>query len=375
MVLGRRKTIQKVKEKLLKIGWQSWSTKKDSWFKFPRYNFRPGPQTSSDDLHLKLSQKSKTPAYGWCSWYIHGTNIDEDKILAQANWIAKNPLQPKLPLEYLLIDDGWNLWGDWLDSDPVKFPHGLPWVVKKIKKIGLKSGVWIAPFLVDPHSKLAQNHPDWLVRKNGHLVEGHNFSRWDKFFSLKKWLLDIRKQEVRKYVNDSLKYLIDDCGFNLLKLDFLYALHFNPHLKAGEADLFLRKYLTKIKKIYPEVYTIACGCPLIPAAGVVDSMRIGPDTKVIHPPLKFLDFPIINRWYLNSQVLPTLTQKLWTKKIWNVDPDAFLCRSSLGYTHHQLIKFQKIIKGGAGNIFLGDDLTKLSSRRIQKYLLPLFTRE
>lgn len=355
-------------------GWQSWSTKKDNWFKFPRYNFHPRHQVESDHPHFKLTKKSKAPAYGWCSWYIHGTDIDEKKILTQAKWISNNPNKSKLPLKYILVDDGWNLWGDWLSASTDKFPHGLRWTVKIIQRLGLKAGVWIAPFLVDPNSSLAQKHPDWLVQKNGQFVEGHNFSRWDRFFSLRKWLLDIKKPEVRKYLDDSLKYLVEDCGFDLLKLDFLYALHFNPHLNDGEADLFLRRYLAKIKKKYPEVYTIACGCPLIPAAGVVDSMRIGPDTKVISPFLKFIDNPLFNRWYLNSWVFPTLVKKLWTRKIWHVDPDAFLCRKSLGYNHDQLIKFQKIIKRGDGNIFLGDDLTQLSSSRIRKYLLPLFNK-
>lgn len=374
MPVSRRLQSKRILLKLLNVGWQSWSTTANHWFKFPRYNFHPRHRISSDHLHLKLTKKSKAPACGWCSWYLHGTDINENKILTQAKWISDNPHQSKLPLEYILVDDGWNLWGDWLAADATKFPHGLRWIVKRIQKLGLKAGVWVAPFLVDPKSNLAQTHPDWLVRKNGQLVEGHNFSRWDRFFSLRKWLLDIRKPEVRKYLNDTLKYLVKDCGFGLLKLDFLYALHFDPRLRNGEADPFLRRYLAKIKKLYPQVYTIACGCPLLPAVGVIDSMRIGPDTKIITPFFKFLDLPVFNRWYLTHQVLPALTQKLWTRKIWHVDPDAFLCRKSLGYNHYQLIKFQKIIKKGAGNIFLGDDLTKLSPGRIRKYLLPLFNK-
>lgn len=372
MPAPRRHKTQKLFHKLLQAGWQSWSTTAHHWLKFPRYNYSPHAIAPTFHENFHLSKNNKKPAYGWCSWYIYGTDIDENKILTQAKWMVKNRHHQKLPLEYLLIDDGWNSWGDWLGANSHKFPQGLKSTVTKIKKLGLKTGVWLAPFLVDPHSKLVQDHPDWLVRQKGRLVEGHNFSPWDRFFSHKKWLLDIRHHQVRQYLDATLKYLIRDCGFDLLKLDFLYALHFNPHLKNVEADLFLRKYLAKIKKNYPEVYTIACGCPLIPAAGVVDSMRIGPDTKVISNVYRFCNLPIFNRWYLNSQVLPTLAKKLWTKKIWHVDPDAFLCRKSLGYSHRQLITFQKLVKKGAGNIFLGDDLTRLSSRRIKKYLLPLF---
>lgn len=374
MSSSSRRQIKKTLEKLFKSGWQSWSTTAHSWLKFPRYNFAPSLSVPVFPKKIKLEPKNKKPAYGWCSWYLHGTNINEEKILTQAHWMVKNPHRRKLPLEYLLIDDGWNLWGDWLDVDKQKFPRGLKSTVTKIKKLGLKTGVWIAPFLVDPKSRLAREHPDWLVHQDGELVEGHNFSHLDRFLAHKKWLLDIRKKAVRQYLDESLKYLVEDCGFELLKLDFLYAIYFNPHLRIGEADRFLRNYLAKIKKTYPQIYTIACGCPLIPAAGVVDSMRIGPDTKIISPVFGFLDRPFFNRWYLTSQVLPTVAKKLWTKKLWHVDPDAFLCRRSLGFSHRQLLKFQKLIQRGAGNIFLGDDLTRLSSWRIKKYLLPLFDR-
>lgn len=362
-------------QKLKRTGWQSWSTARKSWFRFPLCNFPPRKKTSRLNLNFSVPLKTKKPAWGWCSWYLHGVDIDEEKILIQANWIATRRQHFRLPLEYILIDDGWTLWGDWLSPDRHKFPHGLSSTVTKIKKLDLKTGVWLAPFLVDPKSKLATDHPDWLVReKNGRLFEGQKLTLWDRYLPHGKWLLDIRQSAVQKYLIGSIRYLVEDCHFDLLKLDFLYALHFDTRLSHTEADLFLRNYLAEIKKTYPHVYTIACGCPLLPAVGVVDSMRIGPDTLVISPLLRFLARPPFSRWYLSRVVLPTVSQRLWTKKIWHVDPDVFMCRKSLGYTSAQLVKFRKIITAGRGNIFLGDDLTKLPQKKIKRYLRPLFVR-
>lgn len=355
--------------KLLKTGWQSWSTTTSKIPKFPLFNYLPLNKMTGFPKIKKILGELKKPAYGWCSWYAFGSNINEQKILDQAKWISKN--NSHLPLEYILIDDGWCTWGDWLEEDRDKFPPGLKKTAEKIKKLGLKPGIWIAPFLVDPKSRLAIEHPDWLVRKNGRLVEGLNLTPLDRFLPYKRWILNIKDPQVIKYLDDSVKYLVENCGFELLKLDFLYGIFFDPNISGMEANTFLRNYLAKIRTKYPKVYTLACGCPLMPAVGVVDSMRIGPDTSV-NPFLKFLLPKFFSRWYLNRRVIPTISNRLWTKKLWNVDPDAYLCREEVGFSHSQLLSFQSLIKKGEGNIFLGDDLTQLTLKRIKKYLYPLF---
>lgn len=291
----------------------------------------------------------------------------------QAKWIALHRVNKKIPLDYVLIDAGWCMCGDWLNENRNKFPKGIKWISKKIESLNLKPGIWIAPFLVEPKSKIAIDHPDWLVKKQGKLVEGLNLTPFDKYLPYKQYILDIKNPKALKYIENSIKHLICTCGYKLIKLDFLYGLYFNPHLSAKEANVFLHDFLGKIKEKYPSVYTIACGCPLLPAVGVVDSMRIGPDTSVT-PFIKFLSLPVFSKNYLDTKVIPTILRRLWTKKYWNVDPDAFMCRKTSGFSPKQLLRFQKIIRLGGGNIFLGDDLTKLSNKRIERYIHPLFTK-
>lgn len=78
--------------------------------------------------------------------------------------------------------------------------------------------------------------------------------------------------------------------------------------------------------------------------------------------------------YLDYQVISTVSNRLWTKKFWNVDPDAYMCRKTLNFLPKQLLKFQNVIQQCEGNIFLGDDLSKLSDERIDKYICPLFKK-
>lgn len=165
--------------------------------------------------------------------------------------------------------------------------------------------------------------------------------------------------------------LVEDSKYDLLKLDFLYGIYFDPDLSRKEADEFLRNFLKKIQRKYPHVYTIGCGCPFIPAVGAVDSMRIGPDS-IMSPFLSFLPYANKLNKYFHDDVVKTVSKRIWTRKFWNLDPDAFICSRKSGLADSQMLDFQKAIKKCNGNIFLGDDLTSLSKARINKYILPLF---
>jgi alpha-galactosidase len=307
------------------------------------------------DIHLKPGVK------GWCSWYAFSKKINERKIIDQAKWFAKHP---KINVNYILIDDGYTKWGDWSKCYVQKFPNGFKPVVKQIKKYNLKAGIWVAPFAVDGNSWLAKTHPELLVKHNKHLVRHIGFD------AKIKYILDIRKKEALNYLKGCIKYFVEECGFELLKLDFLYIIY-NKYIPMKKSSRLLNSFLQWIKESYPSVYTIACGCPLIPAVGFVDSMRIGPD--VIVP--QFEGIPILGPLYNSARlklVFASINNRKWTKIFWNLDPDAFVCRASLGLNDEKLHLLSKETKNLNGNIFLGDDITKLSKDRINNFIMPLF---
>ncbi|HET7099465.1 MAG TPA: glycoside hydrolase family 36 protein [Patescibacteria group bacterium] len=357
---------------LLNTGWQSWSTKtiEKALFKLPTFNYSPIDINQTNLSEISIPKFLKKPVTGWCSWYAYGWDINETKILKQAEWISKNK---QLPLKYILIDGGWCTWGDWLDEDNRRFPNGLKTTVKKIKDLGLSAGIWVAPFLIHPRSNVAKNNPNWLVRKNGKLVDGLKLTPWNLPMKFKRWILDIKNPEVQEYLSKAIEYLVHECGVELLKLDFLYGIYFNPNFEAKEADMHLRRFLLKIKDKYPQVYTIGCGCPLIPAVGAVDSMRIGPDS-IVSPFLKFNSIVRIVDRYIFGYTIKTLESRIWTKDFWNVDLDSFVCRKLSGLSENQILKHRSLIKMSGGNTFLGDDLTKLPKKRLNKYIIPLFAK-
>lgn len=359
-------------QKLLKTGWQSFSWDfPGGLIKFPLFNYPPNPiydpGLTIDSKHIKLKSK----VIGWCSWCSFGPHINEEIIIKQTRWFKENRLNG---FEYILIDSGWvTKWGDWLEVHKNKFPKGLKDLSSNIKSFGFKPGIWLAPFLVGPNSQVAKKHPDWLVKRNGEPAEGFRLTPFDKYLPYKKYVLDITKPEVVTYINEILSFLLKDCGFELIKLDYLYGLYANANLSTHKADELLRSFLLKIRQLYPDVYTIGCGCPLIPAVGAVDSMRIGPDILFPFAQKVPLLKELTNR-YLYKKVVRNVKIRMWTKRFWNIDPDDFVCSKGLGISDEEIMAFQKLTIETDGNIFLGDDMTNLPKDRIDKFIQPLFEK-
>lgn len=352
-------------------GWQSWTHCKHGPTLIKRIrNHSPFPY---DDVVITIPEdkKSKSPITGWCSWNSFMLQVSEQGILTVVDWLVKR--KKDIPVEYILIDDGWCEWGDWVTPKRKTFPDGIHGTAKKIREKGFKTGLWLAPFLASEHSNLVKEKPEWFCRKRfGRWVEGRKNYRLDRLVPGRKYLLDFENPEVFEYILQSIRKIVQEWGITLLKLDFLYAGHFNPKYRTGEqADAKLQELLRAIKAMSPELQIIACGCPLAPAVGLVDAMRISDD--VILPPLKRV--PVIN-WLVHSIRLRQLQDNFQARKetnvLWNIDPDMFVCHPSYGLSHLQRKKFQAVIKQANGVMMLGDYLPELSEEEIATYLIPLF---
>ncbi len=339
-------------------GWQSWSPPKTPLLKVPYFLY---PPTKMKPVNLKIKKiKLKKPIKGWCSWYNYGTNITEEKILRQ----AKAAQNKKIPINYVLIDDGWAKWGDWQKPDKRKFKN-LKSTVSKINKLGFKAGIWLAPFLTDPDSSFSLKNKDWTKNTNPTTIH-----KYLPYSPIKRSLLDFKNPAARKYIYNSIDYLLGSLKFDLIKLDFLYAIYFHPEITNPEADEFLRDIFKYITKKYPHVYKIASGSPFTVLAGLTDSMRIGPDT-IFTPFFKFKIPDFISNFYVNKTVVPSIKQRLDTRIYWNNDPDCFICGKGFGLKEKTILNLYDAISQAKGNIFLSDDLTKLTKSEINRYILPL----
>ena len=226
--------------------------------------------------HNFATPMSKGLTTGWCSWYHYYENIDHDSLAQNAHILEQK--KSTIGFNVCLIDDGYmTKWGDWTSLKPGKFVKdgGMKVLADAIRSKGMKPGVWLAPFACDKGSQLAKEHPDWIIRNDtGRYANSANCG---KFF----YGLDATNPAVRMHVYDTIKRAVDEWGFDVLKLDFLYASclagngkYDNSVSRAEAMHLGLRT----IRAAAKDAFIIGCGCPIGSAVGFVDGMRVSCDT-------------------------------------------------------------------------------------------------
>ncbi|WP_149830349.1 glycoside hydrolase family 36 protein [Streptomyces tailanensis] len=205
----------------------------------------------------------------WCSWYEYFTNVTEDDI--HENLRAMDTLD--LPIDVVQIDDGYQkALGDWLTlSGRFRSRAGI---ADAIRARGRRAGIWTAPFLVDPASELAAEHPDWLVRdpSGDPLHAGRNWGH-------DLYVLDTTHPEAAAYLTEVFTTLRSE-GYDYFKVDFLYAGALDGVRHASvDALAAYRSGVELIRSaIGEDAYLLGCGAPILPSIGLFDAMRVSPDT-------------------------------------------------------------------------------------------------
>ncbi|MCO5249156.1 MAG: alpha-galactosidase [Chitinophagales bacterium] len=224
------------------------------------------------------------PSIGWTSWYHYYTKISEEIVLENLN----NYQKQALPIDIFQIDDGYQTKvGDWLSVNE-KFPSGMKAIAQKIKAAGYKAGIWLAPFIAEKKSELVKNHPDWLLKYENDkpLRVGIN-PLWSNAF----YALDIYHPEVRVYLQKVLKVFTEEWNYDLLKLDFLYAVCLIARNGKTHAQMMSDALDLVRNAIGEEKMTLGCGVPLGSASGKMDFCRVGQDIHLSWEmkPLKWLN--------------------------------------------------------------------------------------
>jgi alpha-galactosidase len=226
-----------------------------------------------------------------------------------------------MPFDVFQLDDGWqSAHGDWEANK--KFPSGMKTIAGKISATGRVPGIWLAPFMVSPHSQVAKIHPDWLLRdEKGDLV--HAGITW----SGNPLGLDVSHPDVLEWL-DQLIRKVRGWGYSYLKLDFLYigALIGKRH-KDVPRELAYRNAMRVMREAAGDAYILACGAPVLPSLGLCDGLRVGPDVAPF-----WLNKPL-TVWLNNpndtstQNAIRTSLHRLWLKPLVNIDPDVMFFRS------------------------------------------------
>lgn len=364
------------------------------WANADRIELRPGGILSSDWLAWQffdsmdpkpfstyfeavarendVRKRIDTPI-GWCSWYYYFQNITPAEINKNLQTVSE--LKPRLPLKFFQIDDGFQQdVGSWFEFDP-NFAQGVASFSADIRQQGLTPGIWLAPFILQPRSKLIRRHANWLLRKeNGNPVNSGFV--WGGLGRA----LDLTHPGALGYVRDVIRTAVQEWGYPYLKLDFLYAAalpgkHYDPTKTRAQ---ILRYALELIREeAGNDAILLGCGCPIGPGIGIFDMMRISADVSPEWEPNAFgIRKPVRsepNMPCARNAIQNIITRTTMDPHWWVNDPDCLLVRADSKLTLPEVQSLATAISLSGGAILISDDMTKLSEDRLKiaQSLLPV----
>lgn len=312
-------------------------------------------------MNARVPEKHYT---GWCSWYYYYTRVSESDILA--NLEHMDAQRECFPVDVFQVDDGYQpAMGDWLETNP-KFPNGMPYIAERIRERGLIPGIWTAPFLVSSASRVYREHPEWLLRDmNNRPLQACWNPNWNP---RTQYALDPTHPGVQEHLRHVFQTITRVWGFEYVKIDFLYAAalrsrYHNPRFTRAGA---LRLGLEAIREgCGNDAFILACGCPLGPAIGLVDGMRIGADVA-----------PYWSNWVSRrlgggrhmvsseNAVRNTLTRAFMHRRLWLNDPDCVMLRNEgTKLTEEEIRTLASVVSVSGGMTLVSDDLSQLGPER------------
>ncbi|MBE0411388.1 MAG: alpha-galactosidase [Anaerolineales bacterium] len=309
---------------------------------------------------------------GWCSWYQFFQDISVENI--RTNLTAAVTLRPNLPLEIFQIDDGYEThWGDW-STFKEAFPEGVSPLAGEIRSAGFTPGLWIAPYIVHPKSRLMAEHPDWILRGRFNRPVNAGYF-WGNFTTA----LDLTNPDALDHTAQIVHRAAHEWGFPYLKLDFLYAGALPGRRRDATKNRaqVLRHALEILRQAAGDQTTlVGCGCPLGSAIGLFDSMRIGADVDThwlpVHRGVKMGKFGDDGMPAARNAIHNTLTRAPLHRRWWINDPDCMLLRDEMELTFTEVQSLATVIAMSGGSLIFSDHLPDLSAERLRlaKSLIP-----
>lgn len=298
-----------------------------------------------DTLGVKARTNKKIK--GYTSWYNYYQSINEEIILRDLKSLSKE----KELVNTFQIDDGYQTAvGDWLSIAKKKFPDGMKKIADEIHSNGFKAGIWLAPFGAQKNSSLAKEHPDWFIKdkKGKPIPVGAN---WGGFYGI-----DFYNEEAAKYIRGVFDTILNDWGFDLVKLDFLYACSIVPMYNKTRGQIACDA-MDFIRSCVGDKLILGCGVWMLPCFGKVDYMRIGADMSLSwkHSLLR----KMMHREDVSTPnaIHNSIYRRCFNGRAFLCDPDVFLLRrTNIGFSVEQQRLLAKFIKLFGGVLFMSDNI-------------------
>lgn len=295
---------------------------------------------------------------GYTSWYNYFQKIDENIILRDLKGLSR----ARESVNIFQIDDGYEPFvGDWLDYNGKDFPNGMKTIADAVHREGYLAGIWLAPFNVQRgKSRILKEHPNWLIRNpDGKPQLG--CVAWGGAYTL-----DIYNSEVREHLKKVFDTVLNDWGYDMVKLDFLYSQCRTPRDNKTRGTIMCEA-MDFLRECVGDKLILGCGVPLGPAFGVVDACRISCDVDLSYGG-KFYNSMSINNELPSAQnaINNSMFRRHLNGRAFLNDPDVFFLRDhNLTFTWEQKLLLAKINNLFGRVLFVSDDAGEYSEAELE----------
>jgi len=308
---------------------------------------------------------------GWCNWFFTYEHITEEEVIRNAEF-ASRVLKP-YGMEYIQVDEGYQRWhGDWDGNE--RFPHGMKWLADRIHSLGLKPGLWLAPFVISEPTDIFQNHKEWLIKHPDASLKRvgpwpDENSDWAKNENPKRYGIDITHPGAAEWMFNLFDKVSNQWGYEMIKIDFvdwsLLSAHHYFDPSVSRAMAYRRGFEIIRKAIGNDCHLQDCGPGPI-TVGLLDSMRIELDQNYGYAP------EVWKQYFNSTGSAPAAAKRYYFhKRTWINDAD-HLCINMLSPGQAQAAASLLALTGG--NIISGDRLPDLDPVKVEilKKALPSF---
>ena len=314
---------------------------------------------------MGMEKRDIPKLYGYSSWYDRYQDISEESILGTLDG-CKDIFEPG---DLFQIDDGWEpRVGDWLEADGKKFPQGMRTAADEIHEKGFQAGLWLAPFAAQRSSRLFREHPDWFLQRNGRpWLAGIG---WGGFYAL-----DMDKPQVIEYLERVFSRVLEDWGYDLVKLDFLYAAAPFGSDTESRAGRMIRA-MELLRRLCGEKLLLGCGVPLMPAFGLADYCRIGCDVSLDWDNTALMRRTNRERPSTRQAIRDTIFRRQLNGRAFLSDPDVFFLREeNLKLNEKQKRTLAQVNALFGGVLLHSDDMARWSAEAEDFYQKLLRLRD
>lgn len=188
------------------------------------------------------------------TWEAVYFNHDLTKLRVLADMAAE------VGVERFVLDDGWFTGrrddtaglGDWY-VDATVWPDGLHPLTDHVRGLGMEFGLWVEPEMVNLHSNLAREHPDWILRGRRELPPE----------ARQQQVLDLSNPEAYAYIAARLHALLNEYPIGYLKWDHNRDLVDAGNGPAGQAKthdnvLAVYRLIDELKDQHPGLEIESC---------------------------------------------------------------------------------------------------------------------